>query len=75
MAIEVTATEAKTKMLALLNDVERGEHINITRHGRLIARIVPARGARVSEGIMAGIAHTMAPEEALFSTGEAWEAE
>jgi prevent-host-death family protein len=39
----VTATEAKAKILALLDEVESGEEVEITRHGRLVARLVPAR--------------------------------
>ena len=37
----VQASEAKAKFADLLRDVERGETISITRHGRTIARIVP----------------------------------
>ncbi|TKT80944.1 type II toxin-antitoxin system prevent-host-death family antitoxin [Aquamicrobium sp. LC103] len=40
----VPATEAKAKFSALLSDVERGETVDITRHGRTIARIVPPEG-------------------------------
>ncbi|HZT87016.1 MAG TPA: type II toxin-antitoxin system prevent-host-death family antitoxin [Stellaceae bacterium] len=38
---EVQASEAKTHLLQLLDDVERGETIVITRRGRAIARLVP----------------------------------
>jgi prevent-host-death family protein len=38
---EIQASEAKTHLPQLLDDVERGETIVITRHGRPIARIVP----------------------------------
>ncbi len=38
---EIQASEAKTHLPQLLDDVERGETIVITRHGRAIARIVP----------------------------------
>ena len=41
MTREVPASEAKTHLPRLLNEVERGETIIITRHGRRIARIVP----------------------------------
>ena len=34
--------EAKTHLSALLEQVERGEEIVITRHGKAIARLVPA---------------------------------
>jgi prevent-host-death family protein len=37
----IQASEAKTKFLSLLDDVERGESIMITRHGRPVARLVP----------------------------------
>ena len=38
---EVQASEAKTHLPQLLDDVERGETIVITRHGRAVARLVP----------------------------------
>jgi prevent-host-death family protein len=38
----VGAYEAKTKLPALLNWVERGREVTITRHARNIARLVPA---------------------------------
>jgi prevent-host-death family protein len=38
---EVQASEAKTHLPQLLDDVEHGETIVITRHGRSIARLVP----------------------------------
>jgi prevent-host-death family protein len=38
---EVQASEAKTHLPQLLDEVERGETIVITRHGRPIARLVP----------------------------------
>jgi len=33
--------EAKTHLPRLLNEVERGESVTITRHGRPVARLVP----------------------------------
>jgi prevent-host-death family protein len=41
---EVGAFEAKNKLSALLNRVEQGEEIVITRHGRPVARLVPTNG-------------------------------
>ncbi|HKK08623.1 MAG TPA: type II toxin-antitoxin system prevent-host-death family antitoxin [Gemmatimonadota bacterium] len=41
----VGAYEAKTRFSALLDRVERGERITITRHGREVAMLVPAPGA------------------------------
>jgi prevent-host-death family protein len=41
--IEVGAYDAKTQFSALLDRVERGEEVRITRHGRPVARLVPDR--------------------------------
>jgi prevent-host-death family protein len=38
---EVQASETKTHLPQLLDDVEHGETIVITRHGKSIARLVP----------------------------------
>lgn len=38
--------EAKTHFARLLDEVEAGETITITRHGRPVARIVPAEERR-----------------------------
>lgn len=38
---EVQASQAKTHLLKLLDAVERGESVVITRHGHPIARLVP----------------------------------
>ncbi len=43
---EVQASDAKTHLPQLLDDVERGETILITRHGRPIARLVPDEAGR-----------------------------
>jgi prevent-host-death family protein len=40
----IQASEAKTKFLSILDDVERGASIIVTRHGKPIARIIPDEG-------------------------------
>ena len=40
---EVGAFEAKNKLGQLLDLVERGEEIVITRHGKQVARLVPPK--------------------------------
>lgn len=57
---EVGAFEAKNKLSALLDRVERGEEVMITRRGRPIARLVPAeagfdreKARRAAENIIA----------------------
>ena len=70
----VTATEAKAKILALLDEVESGEEVEITRHGRLVARLVPARRGAALRGRFKGLVTTAVDDEgALFSTGETWD--
>lgn len=46
---EIQASEAKAHLPQLLDDVERGETLIITRHGRAIARIVPEANQRREE--------------------------
>lgn len=45
----VQASEAKTHLLQLLDEVERGATLIITRHGRAIARLVPEEGERQAQ--------------------------
>lgn len=52
--LEYQAADAKAKFAKLLNEVERGHTVRITRHGKPIARLVPeeeARRAQVAEAI------------------------
>jgi prevent-host-death family protein len=56
---EVGAFEAKSRLGALLDQVERGEEIVITRRGRAVARLVPAqpgfdrgKARRAADGIL-----------------------
>ncbi len=44
--IEVGAFEAKNRLSELLRDAEAGRTIVITRHGRPVARLVPADHGR-----------------------------
>jgi prevent-host-death family protein len=75
MTRKLTATLAKAKLLSLLDAVETGEEIEITRHGKTVARLVPARGPHALKGKFAGIATTAASDEELFSTGLPWNLE
>jgi prevent-host-death family protein len=74
MAKQVTATDAKATLLRLLDDAAAGDEIEITRHGRPVARLIPASGARSLKSSFDGVAVTAVEEEQLFSTGEAWDA-
>ena len=43
---KIQASTAKAQFAELLDEVERGETVVITRHGKPIARIVPDEDAR-----------------------------
>ena len=43
---EIGAFEAKNRLSELLDRVERGEHVVITRRGKPVARLVPPEGMR-----------------------------
>jgi prevent-host-death family protein len=49
----VGAFEAKTHFAQLLERVERGEEIVITRRGRAVARLVPAAAKQDPEAVLA----------------------
>ena len=72
MTRKMTATETKAKILGLLDEVAAGNEVEITKHGRTVARLVPAAGPQALKGSLAGIAMTAAEDEQLFTTGEAW---
>ena len=72
MVRQVTATEAKAKLLSLLDDIAAGDEIEITRHGRRIARLVPAASPHALRGSVA--AQSRGDDESLYSTGGVWEA-
>ncbi len=73
MTKKLTATEAKAKILALLDEVAAGDEVEITKHGRTVARLVPATGPHALKGSLAGVAMTAAEDEELFATGARWE--
>lgn len=51
----VGVSEAKTHLAQLLDDVERGEEITITRHGRPVAKLVGAKEKRDGAAIAAAM--------------------
>jgi prevent-host-death family protein len=72
MVRTMPVTEVKAKLLALLDEVERGEEIEITRHGRTIARITPAREPHALKGMFQGLVWTTDPDDDLSTTGVTW---
>jgi prevent-host-death family protein len=73
MTTSMTASEVKAKLLAVLDEVADGAEVEITKHGRVVARLVPARRRPAAEGGLAGVACSAADDEGLFTTGEHWE--
>jgi len=43
--MQIGAFEAKNTFTSLLDRVQQGEEIEITRHGKVVARLVPGEGA------------------------------
>ncbi len=74
MVIQMTATELKARILAVLDHVAAGDEVEITKHGRTIARLVPARGPAALKGALAGVAMTAVADDDLFATDAPWEA-
>jgi len=70
----MTATDFKATVLSVLDDVALGDEVEVTKHGRPVARVVPIRNPAGLRGKFAGIARSVADEDDLFSTGETWEA-
>ncbi len=48
----VTVVEAKACFSALLAEVDEGAEIDITRHGKVVARLVPARTRMASDAFV-----------------------
>ena len=60
---EIGAFEAKNKLGQLLDLVEQGEEITITRHGKEVARLVPARPMRSRDQARAALQRMRARAE------------
>lgn len=67
MTRKMTATEVKAKILSLLDEVAQGEEIEITKHGRTVARLVAATGPHAP-----GVAMAAVDDDELFTTGVSW---
>ena len=72
MTTKMTATEAKAKILSLLDEVAAGQEVEVTKRGRTVARLVPAGGPHALKGKLTGVAMTTARDEDLFATGARW---
>ncbi|TCZ56772.1 type II toxin-antitoxin system Phd/YefM family antitoxin [Roseicella aquatilis] len=69
MRQDVSVAEAKARLSALLDAVEAGEEVTITRHGRPVARLVGPRPPRRAGGELAvdPAWRDFRPDPALFA--------
>jgi prevent-host-death family protein len=73
VARKVNATAAKANFLRLLDEAAGGEIVEITRHGRPVARLMPPAGGHALEGMFEGSARTAVDEAGLLNTEEMWD--
>jgi prevent-host-death family protein len=67
-AMTIGAYDAKTRLSELLDRVEKGEQIVITRHGRPVARLVP-EGRHDTVEALAALDRITARRKALAARG------
>lgn len=72
MTRQMTATALKAQILSVLDEVATGDEIEITKHGRTIARLVPATGPAAIAGAFEGVA-VSGDDADLYSTGLDWQ--
>jgi prevent-host-death family protein len=75
MTKQMTATDLKAHLLAVLEQVATGEVVEVTKRGRVIARVVPATASYGSRGALRGMATSNAPDAELYSTADTWNVE
>lgn len=75
---KVAAAKFKATCLSLMDRVaETGEPLEVTKRGRVLVRLVPARARNprpLFGAARESILH-LAPDEELFSTGVVWNAD
>jgi prevent-host-death family protein len=72
--MQVGAFEAKNTLGALLDRVEGGEEIVITRHGKVVARLAPCATMVDQEAAKAALARIRARASGLDAAPIPWEA-
>jgi len=70
---EVGAFEAKNRLAALLDRVQEGEEIVITRHGKPVARLVPPPAGADRPQARAAAERIRARAQGLSTRGFDWE--
>lgn len=75
MPRRMSATQVGASIDTLLDDVADGDEVEITKHGRVVARLTPATSPHALKDRFSGVAASAADDEALFSTGVDWNLE
>ena len=70
--MKIEAFAAKNRLSALLDQVEQGGEVIITRHGRAVARLVPVSGTAPQEARLAAMARIRARAAARRSGPFDW---
>jgi prevent-host-death family protein len=72
----IMASRFKAECLAILDQVDELKvSYTITKHGRPVARLVPADLNEYGADLIGSVKLVAEDDEAYFSTGEAWDAE
>lgn len=72
----IMASQFKAECLAILDQVNQMKvSYTITKHGRPVARLVPADTDDYGADLMGSVTLIAEDDEAYFSTGEKWDAE
>jgi prevent-host-death family protein len=72
----IMASRFKAECLAILDQVDEMKvSYTITKHGRPVAKLVPADSDAYGGTLMGSVTLVAEDDEDYFSTGEAWDAE
>ncbi len=72
----IMASRFKAECLAILDQVDEMKvSFIITKHGRPVAKLVPADADEYGADLMGSVTLIAEDDEAYFSTGEKWDAE
>ena len=73
---KVKVTELRQNLPAYIASVERGEEVEVTVHGRVIARIVPQEAAaKAARARLKALRATARVGDIMSPSGEVWNAE
>ena len=72
----IMASRFKAECLAILDEVNTHKvSVTITKHGRPVARLVPADADDYARDLIGSVSLIAEDDEAYFSTGASWDAD